>query len=969
MVSPRLQPGISALISAIGHFAVKRAGLIISLSILCTLALVPAALNTQYDDDVIKFLPEGDPEVQRFREIGTRFQGLSVGIIGVEAEEGDLFDLKRLKTLRKLTRKLRDVPGVGSVTSVTGLRDVEEEISPVGESVAVIGDLIGELPEGKNKAAALQFSKAIRAKVLSRDHIRGALISESGKASLILCNIQPEAELKKAADQLRLVAEGVLSEEGSDLRLYFGGAPFVGAFVSDGTRADMGRLFPFVALAILFILLVTSRSLPGALIALSAVGVCIAWTMGLMSLFGHKLTLVSSSLPVLLVALGSAYSIHLLARVFSNLDQGISDKKKAVLEAVQSAGPPIAGAGLTTALGFLSFQVMDIQPMRSFGLWMAGSTLLIVAIALLVVPAACIMLPLKGRDSGRAPNWALALMCGAAGAVINRGRLALFVCLTLAASSAYFTSQLTTNVDTRHLFEEGSEPINAEDFFQEHLGGSRFLQVEIEGNIKDPMVLRQIERFATFAAAQEGVSDVQSVVTPMALGASALSGEKRIPAGIKATQAIAALVDEDPNLRLLVDPTWSYAIVQIKLKGFDSERSSELAETLKLEGNNLCGRPRASIPRSQMNAAMKEMEQAEVVSQIQNILQAEEQRVPSKKVILRALGEGSELSADPATLASMLQAVEKQLRADIEDDEMVYLIEGADLSALSRRIHSALVKNELKEETMLSIISEVADEEEKSDMESLKKANRYLYENQKSILVEQARSARLSALNKTLESPLSTRLKTALLGAISVLDDALANLPAQKAEAGSIERKTDMSLQVSGYPRVYSGMVSSVHRNQTRSLALSFLLIVFALIWFFNSWKLGLIASIPAGFTLLATFGIMGFFKIPMDVGTSMLSSVALGVGIDYAVHLLWKHGSCSNSGETPSLKSSFEATGWGIVINALAVTAGFAILSFGTIMPMKYFGVLTAFAMLGSACTTLLLIPALTQWVRHENP
>ena len=64
-------------------------------------------------------------------------------------------------------------------------------------------------------------------------------------------------------------------------------------------------------------------------------------------------------------------------------------------------------------------------------------------------------------------------------------------------------------------------------------------------------------------------------------------------------------------------------------------------------------------------------------------------------------------------------------------------------------------------------------------------------------------------------------------------------------------------------------------------------------------------------------------------------------------------------------IQSSFEATGWGIVINALAVTAGFAILSFGTIMPMKYFGVLTAFAMMGSACTTLLLIPALVQWVR----
>ena len=99
-----------------------------------------------------------------------------------------------------------------------------------------------------------------------------------------------------------------------------------------------------------------------------------------------------------------------------------------------------------------------------------------------------------------------------------------------------------------------------------------------------------------------------------------------------------------------------------------------------------------------------------------------------------------------------------------------------------------------------------------------------------------------------------------------------------------------------------------------------------------------------------------------------MVSSVALGVGIDYAVHLLWKHGRATQGGETPSLRSTFEATGWGIVINALAVTAGFAILSFGSIMPMKYFGVLTALAMMGSACASLLLIPALVHWVRPAN-
>jgi len=141
-------------------------------------------------------------------------------------------------------------------------------------------------------------------------------------------------------------------------------------------------------------------------------------------------------------------------------------------------------------------------------------------------------------------------------------------------------------------------------------------------------------------------------------------------------------------------------------------------------------------------------------------------------------------------------------------------------------------------------------------------------------------------------------------------------------------------------------------------------LVLLALAWFFRNGWLALAASIPAGITLLVTFGVMGIYDIPMDVGTSMIASIALGVGIDYAVHLVWKYGVPNKSEEKNVLHNTLESTGWGIVINALEVTVGFGLLAMGTVVPMQNFGLLTALAMMVSALATLALIPLLVRGV-----
>ena len=88
-----------------------------------------------------------------------------------------------------------------------------------------------------------------------------------------------------------------------------------------------------------------------------------------MPLLGVRFNIVLSSMPVILFAIGSAYGIHVLTRYYA-LKQTESTEQ-AIAQTLRGIGPTVLAAGLTTVAGLLSFLLMDINPIRTFGLFTA----------------------------------------------------------------------------------------------------------------------------------------------------------------------------------------------------------------------------------------------------------------------------------------------------------------------------------------------------------------------------------------------------------------------------------------------------------------------------------------------------------------------------------------------------------------------------------------------------------------------
>ena len=172
---------------------------------------------------------------------------------------------------------------------------------------------------------------------------------------------------------------------------------------------------------------------------------------------------------------------------------------------------------------------------------------------------------------------------------------------------------------------------------------------------------------------------------------------------------------------------------------------------------------------------------------------------------------------------------------------------------------------------------------------------------------------------------------------------------------------------VGGFGALFVDLVDAVVSGQILSLALSVGL-VFVLVGFaFRSVAAGFWAVVPLGIAIPVLFGLMGIMSIELNIVTAMLSSIMIGVGVDYTIHFLWRFREERRAGLEPpeALRRTLVTTGRGIVFNGLSVVAGFAVLLISNFLPVKFFGFLVVVCISACLIGALVLLPAICVVVR----
>lgn len=152
--------------------------------------------------------------------------------------------------------------------------------------------------------------------------------------------------------------------------------------------------------------------------------------------------------------------------------------------------------------------------------------------------------------------------------------------------------------------------------------------------------------------------------------------------------------------------------------------------------------------------------------------------------------------------------------------------------------------------------------------------------------------------------------------------------------------------------------------------------VLFALIlvWFitclsFRSIYGGTLALVPVLLSTLSVYAMMGITGITLAVGTTMTAAIALGIGIDFAIHTLDRFKLLiKEKGVSPeqALQMIYPSTGRALLFNFSAVFIGFGLLGFSYVPPLSHLGFLIAFAVLISFVSSMTVLPAL---VKHLRP
>lgn len=134
-----------------------------------------------------------------------------------------------------------------------------------------------------------------------------------------------------------------------------------------------------------------------------------------------------------------------------------------------------------------------------------------------------------------------------------------------------------------------------------------------------------------------------------------------------------------------------------------------------------------------------------------------------------------------------------------------------------------------------------------------------------------------------------------------------------------------------------------------------------------KSARTGLIAILPAAFSVLVVFAALALTQTPLGIANSMFAGIAIGIGLDFSIHLTaaFRQGISRGLNTRASLRRAFRGTGPAIVISAIAISSGFSVLALSEVAPNVQLALMVCLSLVVCAAATLVLVPTLVLALR----
>ncbi len=530
--------------------------------------------DIQINPDIIGYLPKDDPITQLNSYISETYGGSQLAVVALESEE--VFSTGTLETVHQLTEQFQLIEGVRYVTSLTNIIDIKK-VDDWLEVGKLINPALFPLQEHE--------LESLKGYTLGKDMYRGRLVSADGRATVIVSKLQEDADGPYVAAEIRRI----VSEIRPDEKVYYAGVPFQLSEISSLVVSDLVRLVPLAALLIVGSLYIGLRSLRGVLLPLLSALISSFWVVGIMSLCGISFSVISNIIPVVLIAVGSAYSIHVVSS-FAEIPRTGLERREQSQQALSRVALPVVLAAVTTIAGFTAFVFGSYLGMiKEFGIFSALGILFSLILSLTFVPSVLSFMPprsrwsqpLRGLKADRDEPEDRGVFFRVGEWLLRRHRAVFAATAMLVAVSIIGIPLIHREVDILSYFKKNTQIRFSEQMMQRRFGGSTTIQILIRGNIQNPEVLRRMKEMENLLRSRPELHNVYSVVELIEEMNYAMVDERAIPDSEAQVANLWFLLEGEESLYQLVSEAKDEAVIQATLESMNSRIMSDLIRVIR----------------------------------------------------------------------------------------------------------------------------------------------------------------------------------------------------------------------------------------------------------------------------------------------------------------------------------------------------------------------------------------------------
>lgn len=497
--------------------------------------LLPNVRNLKVSFGPTSWFEKDSPELVFLDDYKKSFGVDETFVVALETPNG-IFNEKTFKLMTEVTEQLwlaKDIIRVDSLTNYNLVETIDDDI--IIEPVYLEED-----PPNYQE---------LKKKVLSHEDLPGYMVSKDGTTTFLFASIKPVFEgipdyIKIREDIKQRMKK--IEDAHPEYHFHILGSGALNAALKEVSFKDLRVLFPLFILFLLVVFFLFFKNIAGILMPLTIVILTNLTTLGLAGLLDIKVVTITFVIPIILMAIGIADSIHILEYFFNNYHSS-GDKKDALAKTLDKNLSPTLLTSVTTAIGFFSLMTADLVPIREMGMICGIGVMLAWFYSFVVVVPYVLYIPIKKRNIQSRDGIRLGISAWFMKFIVNHKIkiISVFSIVTTGMIALGLTNQINSNPYQN--FAKHLEVRKANDFFLKKIGGLNGPQILIDSGAEDgiyqPEFLKKVDALQNWLNEKEEINNVSSILNVLKQTNRALNGggddQYKIPV---ASQAVAEQV-------------------------------------------------------------------------------------------------------------------------------------------------------------------------------------------------------------------------------------------------------------------------------------------------------------------------------------------------------------------------------------------------------------------------------------------